>query len=403
MTFMTIRLWFAAALMILVAFGQVKNAEPTNTVSVSGRMCDYNNVPIRHGTVLLTKCESGEDQTVQTNEDGVFLFPSVRPNQRCMLSINGSAFSPTLVQIHLENRNLDLGTVVLQPFGSTGSSAATTKPRSSSTVYLSGRIVDAKGVPVSGKTLGFRDLSEGASPIANPSTIRFLAVNENGRFVFPAQNETQFQLFLGAPGPPPLVPLAMTEIVADENVDIGDVALQTFSEKERQTVVKLVGPMRKAGLPSRIGSSGQDDQKQTITAMFVDGDGAFHALLSDGKQDEVPKQKEQVGAASVKISEDRRTVGWLVDSNFCCTSYPLSLMLVVYRPGKPLAKFTGDGRAIFNWDFEADGKQVEFYQDYPHGTPVQHYSLVDVETGKLVAEWGGEITSDAPEWVKDMQ
>ena len=36
-------------------------------------------------------------------------------------------------------------------------------------------------------------------------------------------------------------------------------------------------------------------------------------------------------------------VGWLVDSGFCCTSYPIQLMLVVYTPEKPLRHFTGDG------------------------------------------------------------
>ena len=99
------------------------------------------------------------------------------------------------------------------------------------------------------------------------------------------------------------------------------------------------------------------------------------------------------------ISDDDRAVGWLADSDFCCTSYPISLALVIYRPGKSLRQFTGDGRAIFDWHFLAGGRQVAFYQDFPHGTPAPPYELHDVETGNLLGKWDGALTNP-PKWTR---
>jgi hypothetical protein len=78
-------------------------------------------------------------------------------------------------------------------------------------------------------------------------------------------------------------------------------------------------------------------------------------------------------------------------------------MLVVYRPGKPLSRFTGDGRAIFGWKFARASSQVELYQDYQHGDPVKRFDLRDVETGRLIGKWDAEITAISPAWTRGLQ
>ena len=110
-------------------------------------------------------------------------------------------------------------------------------------------------------------------------------------------------------------------------------------------------------------------------------------------------EKEQVGVRDLKISEDRTAVGWLVDSPFCCASYPLAHLLVVYRLGTP-HHFTGDGRAIFGWKFIGRGRQVAFQQSFPHGDLRPHYELRDVQTGRLMGTWDPDEQSKEPAWLK---
>jgi hypothetical protein len=140
-----------------------------------------------------------------------------------------------------------------------------------------------------------------------------------------------------------------------------------------------------------------------IVAVFVGAGGIVSIVHGDGKILNQPKEKEQVGASSPLISDDKQAVGWLVDSDFCCTSYPLQFMLVVYRPGQPLRRFKGDGRAIFGWNFVSGSKQVAFFQSYPHGDPLTHYELRDVATERLVGAWDGDVTSKTPRWVRNLE
>jgi hypothetical protein len=135
----------------------------------------------------------------------------------------------------------------------------------------------------------------------------------------------------------------------------------------------------------------------SIAGIFCGADGAT-VIHEDGNVVRQPKEKEQVGCGFPKISADKKTVGWLVDSDFCCTSYPLQFMLVVYRAGNPLRHFTGDGRAIFAWTFVGGGKQVAIYQSFPHGDPVPHYELRDVATERLIGKWDGD--SKVPSWTR---
>ena len=46
---------------------------------------------------------------------------------------------------------------------------------------------------------------------------------------------------------------------------------------------------------------------------------------------------------------------------------------------------------------------VAFYQDFLHGTQAQHYELCDVETGRLLETWNGEVSTKAPSWTAHVQ
>ena len=139
----------------------------------------------------------------------------------------------------------------------------------------------------------------------------------------------------------------------------------------------------------------------TMAGIFCGAIGAT-VMRADGSVVRQPKEKEQVGCSHLKISSDKKAAGWLVDSDFCCTSYPLQFMLVVYKPGIPPRHFTGDGRAIFGWTFLGGGRQVAFYQDFPHGVPMGHAELHDVDTDRLTGKWDEDSTPKPPSWAQGL-
>lgn len=125
------------------------------------------------------------------------------------------------------------------------------------------------------------------------------------------------------------------------------------------------------------------------------------------------KYTDQVGFRSPQISADGNTVGWLTLYDNCCTSYAIPLELVIFRKGKTLQRFTGNGTPVWNWYFVPGTENVAFSQQPTHGSNSSHYELRNIETGVLVAEYygnddelDGEETNNsnekkaaAPDWV----
>lgn len=114
-----------------------------------------------------------------------------------------------------------------------------------------------------------------------------------------------------------------------------------------------------------------------------------------------------VGFSDVKLGADRQTLGWTVDVENCCTSYPIPLRLVIFRHGKVLHTFA-QRQVVWSWMFLAGGEQVAIVFGPTHGSEVGDYRLYDVNTGKLVSEvWGDADTQalkpDAPNWAKQLQ
>ncbi len=276
-------------------------------------------------------------------------------------------------------------------------------------VQISGRIVDPTGSPVPDQTVTFRNRNENGGLSDSD-----LETDKKGRFAFAAKSGVVYQARLTvAKNPPTFRGIGTLEVVYGRDVAMGDIVLQ-FSP-EHEPIVHLAGPIRITQPmpgPYSVASSVRTGNGSTIAALYIACAGVrnqfcefstMHVINGDLQEVQPPADKEQVGTSSPLISEDKRAGGWLVDYSNCCTSYPLSRKLMVYRPGKPLRVFNGDGRALFAWRFVAGGRQVAFYQDFPHFISAQHYELRDVETGRLMDKWDGELTSKSPPWVRTLE
>ena len=358
---------------------------PPRPVSISGRLVDFTATPMPNQTVTL----SGNGQNsiaAQTGQNGNFSLPPVPPDQRYSLRIEAAGLNPTAIDIDAEKLDVDVGVgnIVIQP-----TSPVNRPPDPLHIRRISARVTDTNGVPEAGRTLEF------GSP---DSRLSILKTNRNGYFIFPAVTYKEYRIFdITEHGVP--VPLGLSNVLKEvgrieisqgPDVDLGNIALLRSSSKS--------GPIGDIVCPVTT----LNTKTVLIAAIFV-GAGGASIVYDDGQVVHLPKEKAQVGCSALRISEDRTAVGWLVDSDFCCTSYPLQLMLVVYRPGEPLHRFTGDGRAVFGWQFVRGGTQVATYQDYPHGTPVPHYELRDIATERLLGKWDSDLTPKAPSWAQRLK
>jgi hypothetical protein len=139
----------------------------------------------------------------------------------------------------------------------------------------------------------------------------------------------------------------------------------------------------------------------SVVKVYTASDGSIHLLYSDGSDVKPRKEKGQVNSSSPQVAEDRQTVGWLVEYPNCCTSYPISLTLVIYRSGKVIRRFS-DGMLIAKWHFVKGGKNVAFYTDTVHGGFAPHYELRNVQTGTLLDKWDGDLRATSPGWTKEL-
>lgn len=378
-------------------------------VHISGRFLDYMGMVMRKEAITLTG-DGGLSVATQTDQNGDFSFSSVQPNRHYSLQATPTEFGSTLIEVEVEDRNVEMGNIVIQPPSplSLTSGPGSVKPPilADRTTLLSGRVTDASGVPFAEKILTFRNVKMGV-PFQTQQgwAISTLKTDRNGMFFFPAVSPVEYELEIPVRcWPPSFQQIAEIEVVDGWDVGLGNIVVEVSSR--HQPFGTLVGPaMVKDVLPAaqRREASVQSVKPSLIAGVFIGAGGIINVVRGDGKVVHQPKEKDQVGCSSPLISEDKQAVGWLVDSDFCCTSYPIQPMLVIYKPGKPLQHLTGDGRAIFQWQFVGGGKQVAFYQDFLHGTPGQHYELRDVETGSLVGKWDGEITAKAPRWVQGLK
>ena len=285
--------------------------------------------------------------------------------------------------------------------------AGQTKPNEQAGLgRISGRIVDAVGAPIQDQTVNFRNLT-----IISQTAIedRKVKTNRGGVFEISAEDHTLYEISLVVSK---LVfkGVGSAAVTDGEDLDIGNVVFRSSPEHEATLYVE--GPVQIRRESSSRGTTNAASSPRRlaggIAAYTLCAESAefcahptLHIIQRDGSKVDPPAEKEQVGVSSVRISRDNQAVGWLVDSDFCCASYPLQFLLVVYRPGKPLRRFRGDGRAIFGWHFVAGGRQVAFYQSFPHGDLMTHYELRDVATERLLDTWDENSMGKVPAWVRE--
>lgn len=114
-----------------------------------------------------------------------------------------------------------------------------------------------------------------------------------------------------------------------------------------------------------------------------------------------------VGFSDVHLAADQQTLGWTIDVENCCTSYPIPLRVVIFRHRKVLRTFE-QGQMVWSWMFLGGGKRLAAVFGPTHGTEVGDYRLYDVQSGKLLSEVFGDesaqtLSPDAPEWAKVLE
>lgn len=162
-----------------------------------------------------------------------------------------------------------------------------------------------------------------------------------------------------------------------------------------------------------------------ITRFFVEGakedsgyTGPLHILYDDGTEvvQTLPSPKAStdkerafnaVGFSDVQLAADKQTLGWTINVENCCTSYPIPLSVVIFRHGRVLHTFA-QGQMVWSWMFFLGGKRIAVVFGLTHGPEIGDYRLYDAQTGKLISEVSGDedtqaLKPDAPEWAQLLQ
>jgi hypothetical protein len=133
-------------------------------------------------------------------------------------------------------------------------------------------------------------------------------------------------------------------------------------------------------------SAASQGYPQVVSKAYADSDSRVHVINGDGKEVILSKEKGQESVEQPVIAGDNRTVGWLVNFPNCCTSYPISMTIVLYRDGRIIQRL-GNGMGVFKWYFVKGGEQVAYYSDTVHSNLAPQLTLVDVATGKTLEKW----------------
>jgi len=127
---------------------------------------------------------------------------------------------------------------------------------------------------------------------------------------------------------------------------------------------------------------------------------------SAGGQVVVPKSdrkwadQAQLEFRSIAVSRDGSAVGWVAYYSNCCTSYPVPILLEVYKAGN--RRTLDPAIAPWHWCFVDGTDRIAAISTTVHGPQHQLIELWDVSTGRrreLFTWMDGESYPDAPTWV----
>jgi len=146
-------------------------------------------VSLNQGTIAIAH--------TQTAENGSFTL-SAPPDRDYSLRIAVAGLGATELEIDAENRDVELGAVVIQPAGRPLSRLGA----SVRGARVSGRLTDANGVALSQKALSFVDVDIPGQPRNLELTNNTLATDSSGFFVFPAAAYHEYEFYVIEPGRP---------------------------------------------------------------------------------------------------------------------------------------------------------------------------------------------------------
>jgi hypothetical protein len=139
---------------------------------------------------------------------------------------------------------------------------------------------------------------------------------------------------------------------------------------------------------------------QTVSRAYAGSDRRVHIVFASGKTRTVSPEDHQVGCEKVAVAADRRTVGWSVLYENCCTSYPIPTAVVTVRNDKK--SYISSPQMVHNWHFVGRGEQVALLFGPVHGNP-SGVNLYDTASGKLLHSWFGKGYPPSCIWHGDLR
>jgi hypothetical protein len=141
--------------------------------------------------------------------------------------------------------------------------------------------------------------------------------------------------------------------------------------------------------------------RNAIVRAYVDQKHQVHIVHQNGRDTPVKGEAGQVGIDSVKISNDAQTAGWLVLYSDPDSSTPFAGTLVIWQGDKIVKRFEAD-QTFWSWAFYANDSEVAYHVGPTHGD-APHCELHDIDTGKLLASWNGDLEdAKRPAWTKGL-
>ena len=140
----------------------------------------------------------------------------------------------------------------------------------------------------------------------------------------------------------------------------------------------------------------------TYRSVSVDTAGQVHIVLQSGQEILPNKTEGQVSFDAARLSEDFRTVGWLIMYPFPgSNARPIAGGLALFRAGRIIHRLETD-QVFWDWRFQDGGKRVAYSTGPTHGVAAECV-LRDVETATVAAQRWVAPEAEPPLWARDLR
>lgn len=155
--------------------------------------------------------------------------------------------------------------------------------------------------------------------------------------------------------------------------------------------------------------SAKEIHNKVFDRFYINPQGLLHISFTDGSEVVIPRehgryQKQSVltqeAFENIRISKNRRLIGWLGSYMICAQSYPCTPELVIYDPERGQRHISPPRGIVWDWAFINRDAQVVIHYGFPHGDAAGAYALYDAVSGEKVADYDA---TEIPEWVREFQ